>query len=256
MWRWPTVAGQKEASAKAKSKIYNIHSKLITIASEKWSDPSINSALADAISSAKREGVTSDVIERAVRRWAGIDKDASKVEEVYYEWYAPGGVAVIVRALTDNRNRTAPSMRHIFSSFGGSLGETGSVSGFAFEFGGTIVVEKPADVEEFEMMILSTDAIDYLIEENTIRIKTTREWLRSTLEAIKQAGYPIVSDWLGYTPKNYTEVTDFDKALQIYKMLEGFEADEDVEIVWNTADISDTLWKEVTEFVEKKKFRT
>jgi YebC/PmpR family DNA-binding regulatory protein len=256
MWRWPTVAGQKEASAKAKSKIYNIHSKLITIASEKWSDPSINSALADAISSAKREGVTSDVIERAVKRWSGIEKDTSKVEEVYYEGYAPGGVAVIVRALTDNRNRTAPSMRHIFSSFGGSLGETGSVSGFAFEFGGAIRVEKPESIEEFEMMILETDATDYLIESDTIRVKTTREWLKSTLENIKQSGYTISSAWLGYTPKNYTEVTDFDKALQIYKMLEEFEADEDVETVWNTADIADTLWNEVTEFVEKKKFRT
>jgi transcriptional/translational regulatory protein YebC/TACO1 len=101
---------------------------------------------------------------------------------------------VIVRALTDNRNRTAPSMRHIFSSFGGSLGETGSVSGFAFEFGGTIVVQKPKDLEGFEMMILETDATDYLIEMDTIRVKTTREGLRGTLEAIKQAGYPIISE--------------------------------------------------------------
>lgn len=256
MWRWPTVAGQKEASAKAKSKIYNIHSKLITIASEKWSDPSINSTLADAISSAKREGVTSDVIERAIRRWAGIDKDASKVEEVYYEWYAPGGVAVIVRALTDNRNRTAPSMRHIFSSFGGSLGETGSVSGFAFEFGGNIIIQKPENIDDFELMILSTDATDYQIDTDTIHVKTNREWLKGTTDTINQSGCTIISASLGYTPKNYTEVTDFDKALQIYKMLEEFDADEDVETVWNTADISDALWREVTEFVEKKRFRT
>lgn len=256
MWRWPTVAGQKEASAKAKSKIYNIHSKLITIAAEKGSDPSINAALSDAIHSAKREGVTSDVIERAIKRWAGIDKDASKVEEVYYEWYAPGGVAIIVKALTDNRNRTAPSMRHIFSAFGGSLGETGSVSNFAFDYEGETHIAKPDDMDAFEMMILDTNAKDYKTEWNEIIIITTRENYMSVKWAIEKNWYNIISSTIGYRAKNYTEVTEMDNALKIYKMLEEFEADEDVEMVWNTADISDELWKEVTEFVQSKKFRT
>lgn len=256
MWRWPTVAGQKEASAKAKSKIYNIHSKLITLAAEKWSDPSINAALADAIHSAKRDGVTSDVIERAVKRWAGIDKDSSKVEEIFYEGYAPGGVAIIVRALTDNRNRTAPSMRHIFSAFGGSLGESGSVSNFAFEYGGEIRIAKPDDMDAFEMMILDTSAEDYKIEWEEIIITTARENYASVKSAIEKTLYTINSASLGYRAKNYTEVTEMDNALKIYKMLEEFAADEDVETVWNTADISDELWKQVTEFVASKKFRT
>ena len=256
MWRWPTVAGQKEASAKAKSKIYNIHSKLITLAAEKWSDPSINAALADAIHSAKRDGVTSDVIERAVKRWAGIDKDSSKVEEIFYEGYAPGGVAIIVRALTDNRNRTAPSMRHIFSAFGGSLGESGSVSNFAFEYGGEIRIAKPDDMDAFEMMILDTSAEDYKIEWEEIIITTARENYASVKSAIEKAPYTINTASLGYRAKNYTEVTEMDNALKIYKMLEEFAADEDVETVWNTADISDELWKQVTEFVASKKFRT
>ncbi len=256
MWRWPTVAGQKEASAKAKSKIYNIHSKLITIAAEKWADPSINAALADAIHSAKREGVTSDVIERAIKRGAGIDKDASKVEEVFYEWYAPGGVAIIVKALTDNRNRTAPSMRHIFSAFGGSLGETGSVSNFAFDYNGEIHIAKPDDMEKFEMMILDTNAEDYREEWPEIIILTSRENYTSVKWTIEKTGYIINSATLGYRAKNYTEVTEMDNALKIYKMLEEFEADEDVETVWNTADISDELWKEVTDFVASRKFRT
>jgi transcriptional/translational regulatory protein YebC/TACO1 len=115
------------------------------------------------------------VIDRAIKRGAGIDKDASKVEEVFYEGYAPGGVAIIVKALTDNRNRTAPSMRHIFSAFGGSLGETGSVSNFAFDYGGEIHIEKPADMDAFEMMILDTNAEDYKTEGNEIIIITARE---------------------------------------------------------------------------------
>ena len=256
MWRWPTVAATKEKWDKAKAKIYNIHSKLITIAAEKWADPSINGALHDAIYAAKRDGVTSDVIDRAIRRWAGLDKDTSKVEEIYYEWYAPGGVAIIVRALTDNRNRTAPSIRHIFSWYGGSLGETGSVSNFAFDYGGEIHIATPDDMDTFEMMILDTDATDYSIVGDEIIVLTTRENYMSTRKSIETAPYPIISSTLGYRAKNYTEITEIDKALQIYKMLEEFAADEDVETVWNTADISDALWKETIEFAEKRKFRT
>ena len=200
--------------------------------------------------------MTSDVIERAVRRGSGLDKDVSKVEEVYYEGYAPGGVAIIVRALTDNRNRTAPSMRHTFSGYGGSLGETGSVSNFAFDYGGEIHIATPEDMDVFEMMILDTDATDYSVVDGEMVILTARESYTSVKKSIETAGYPIISSTLGYRAKNYTEVTEMDKALQIYKMLEEFEANEDVETVWNTADISDTLWQEVIEFAEKRKFRT
>jgi len=163
MWRWPTVAWQKEASAKAKSKTYAIHSKLIAIAAEKWADPGQNNSLADAIHTAKKDGVTADVIDRAIKRGAGLDKDNIKVEEIFYEWYAPGGVALIIRALTDNRNRTAPSIRHIFSAFGGNMGETGSVSNFLFDYKGQITVARPTDMDAFEMAILDTEAEDYKI---------------------------------------------------------------------------------------------
>lgn len=111
-------------------------------------------------------------------------------------------------------------------------------------------------MDAFEMMILSTDATDYRLADGQIVIITTRENYTSVKKAIETALYPILSSTLGYRAKNYTEITDRDKVLQIYKMLEEFEADEDVETVWNTADISDTLWQEVIEFAEKRKFRT
>ncbi len=256
MWRWPTVAATKEKWDRAKAKIYNIHSKLITIAAEKWADPSINGSLHDAIYSAKRDGVTSDVIERAVKRWAGLDKDATKVEEIYYEWYAPGGVAIIVRALTDNRNRTAPNIRHIFSGYGGSLGETGSVSNFAFDYRGVLVISEFIGAEDLEMAIMETLAEDYLIEENEARIFTDRTRLSEVRKSLEVAWYTIEKASLEYIPKTYVEVTDMDNALKIYKMLEEFAADEDVETVWNTAEISDDLWKKVSEFAESRKFRT
>jgi transcriptional/translational regulatory protein YebC/TACO1 len=147
-------------------------------------------------------------------------------------------------------------MRHIFSGYGGSLGETGSVSNFAFDYGGEIHIATPDDMDAFEMMILDTDATDYSVVDGEMVILTAREHYTSVKRSIETAGYPILSATLGYRARNYTEVTDMDKALQIYKMLEEFEADEDVETVWNTADISDTLWQEVIDFAERRKFRT
>ena len=256
MWRWPTVAAQKDKNAKAKAKVFTIHAKLIALAAEKWADINLNTTLADAIHTAKKDGVTADVIDRAIKRGAGLDKESVKIEEIFYEGYAPGGVAVIVRALTDNRNRTAPNMRHIFSAFGGNMGETGSVSNFAFDYVGLITIEMPTDMEEFEMTILDTDAQDYGEEDWQMVIKTDKHSFLNVKTALEKAWYTITSSTLGYSAKNYIEVTDFDNAFRIYKMLEEFDADEDVENVWNTADISDAIWTEVETFVESKKFRT
>jgi YebC/PmpR family DNA-binding regulatory protein len=249
MWRGPTVAGQKEASAKIKGKVFTIHSKLIALAAERGSDPTINTLLADAIADAKRAGVTTDVIDRAVKRGAGLDKDSQKVEEIFYEGYAPGGVAVIVRALTDNHNRTAPNMRHIFSAFWGNLGETGSVSNFLFDYLGKICIETPEDIEAFELELLG-------IGGESTKIITNKSHLVPVKSALQEAGYTIVESQLTYEAKNYIEVTEFEIALKIYKMLEAFHEDEDVEWIWNNADISDELWKEVEAFIESKKFRT
>lgn len=256
MWRWPVIARKKEASAQAKAKVNTLHAKLITLAAEKGADVSLNTSLADAISLAKKEWVTADVIDRAIKRWAGLDKDTSKVEEIFYEGYAAGGVGLIVRALTDNRNRTAPNMRHIFSAFGGNLGETGSVSSFLFEYKWIIVIDTPKDIDAFEMMILETEAENYEFEVSHTRIITGKSSFLSVKSVLQAHGYTIISSGLGYIAKGYIQVTDFDTALKIYKILEELENDEDVEIVWNNADISDDLWKEVSEFAESKKFRT
>lgn len=256
MWRWPVVAAAKEKNAKAKAKINTLHAKLIAIAAEKWSDISLNTSLADAIHSAKKDGVTADVIDRAIKRWAWLDKDSQKVEEIIYEWYAPGWVAIIVRALSDNRNRTAPNMRHIFSAYGGSLGETGTVSNFAFDYRGVISLTEYSNSDELEMAIMETSAEDYTLEWSEARITTDRTKLSEVRKSLEESGYKIEKSSFEYLPKNYIEVTDFDIALKIYKMLEEFHEDEDVEVVWNNADISDALWKEVEMKVESSKFRT
>lgn len=257
MGRGPVIQQKKEAAANERGKVYGIHSKLIALAAQGGTDEALNPALANAIASAKKASVPTDIIERAIRRGSGQDKDASAVEAILYEGYGPGGVGLIVRALTDNRNRTAPNMRHIFSAFGGSLGETGSVSNFLFSYHGVIEVDISAlGVIWFEGMILETDAEDYTIEWEYATVLTDRSALHTTSERLSHEGCIIRSASLEYKANTYVKVTDFDKALKIYKMLEAFEEDEDVEKVWNNADVSDALWQEVETFIESKKFRT
>lgn len=256
MWRWPTVAAKKDKNAKAKAKVNTMHAKLISIAAEKWGNPDLNTSLADAIHTAKKDGVTADVIDRAIARGAWLDKDAKKVEEIFYEGYAPGGVAVILRALTDNRNRTAPNIRHIFSAFGWNLGETGSVSNFMFDYTGKITIIKPENINEFEEKILETSAEDYEITEENVVIWTTTNELLNTKKNLINFGYEVTEATFFYRAKNYTQITDFDTALKLYKMFDAFSEDEDTENIWNNADIDDTLWQEVEKFIAEKTFKT
>lgn len=256
MWRWPTVQAQKEAGAKIKSKVNAIHAKLIALAAERGADPKENNALAEAITDAKKAGVTIDVIDRAIKRGAGLDAGEKKVEEVFYEGYLSWGIAVIIRALTDNRNRTAPSMRHIFSTYGGNLGETGSVSNFLYEYKGRLLLQTPSDFESFELALLDTEAEDYEKNGENTLIWTDRTHLASVKKSLEQWGYLFESSGFAYIPKNYSEVTDFDTALKVYSFLEAASEDEDIEAVWNNAEISDELWEKCREKVEASRFRT
>lgn len=256
MWRWPTVQAQKEASAKIKSKVNAIHAKLISLAAERGADPKENNALAEVITNAKKAGVTIDVIDRAIRRGAGIDTGEKKVEEIFYEGYLPGGVAIIVRTLTDNRNRTAPSMRHIFSAFGGNLGETWSVSNYLYDYKGQLTLMTPHDFESFELALLETEAENYENMGETTSIWTDRTHLASVKKSLEGAWFTFESTGFTYIPKNYSEVTDLDTALQAYSFLVACGEDEDIESVWNNADISDDLWQQVREKVEASRFRT
>ena len=257
MGRWPVVAWQKEASSQARAKAYTIHSKLIALAAQKWADTHTNMALAHAIEDARKASVPNDTIERAIRRWAWLDKDAKIVEEIFYEWYAPGGIGIIVQALTDNKNRTAPSMRHIFSAYGGNLWETWSVSNFLFEFKWIIRIDSNGiDELKFEENILETHAEDYSKNDQTFEIITDKTMLSVVKKELETLWYILLQSWLEYKAKNYIEVTDFDKGLKIYKMLEELSDNEDVASVWNNADMAEPFLQELTSFVESHRFRT
>ncbi|HRI36115.1 MAG TPA: YebC/PmpR family DNA-binding transcriptional regulator [bacterium] len=128
--KWHNIKARKGAQDKIRGKTFTIHAKLIALAAQRGGDPDKNPTLAEAIFNAKKANVPADNIDRAVKKGTGEDKNAETILELYYEGYAPGGVGVIVRTLTDNKNRTASNMRHAFSKYGGNLAETGAVSSY------------------------------------------------------------------------------------------------------------------------------
>jgi YebC/PmpR family DNA-binding regulatory protein len=255
MWRGPVIERQKQATAKERWKVFAIHAKLIAIAAAKWADPSQNAALAEAIAKARKENVPNDNIDRAVKRGSGQEKGAAQIEEVTYEGYAAGWVAVIIKALTDNRNRTAPNIRHAFSKCSANLGETGSVSNFAFRYVGEIVISWTLD-EAMEEIIMESGASDYFEQSGELIIIT--QWN----DFAKVRNF-LVSQWLEitsaegtYLPTTTVEVSEFDKALKVHTLIETLEEDEDVEAVWHNALIPQNLQEEIIAHIESHRFRT
>jgi YebC/PmpR family DNA-binding regulatory protein len=134
--KWHNIKVRKGVQDKIRGKTFTIHAKLIALAAQRGGDPDKNPALTEAIFNAKKANVPADNIDRAIKKGTGEDKSAETILELYYEGYAPGGVGMIVRTLTDNKNRTASNMRHHFSKHGGNLAETGAVSSYGFAYRG------------------------------------------------------------------------------------------------------------------------
>ena len=185
MGRWPVVAKRRDAVNAVKGKIFAIHAKLIAIAAQKWADPDMNAALHAAVYKAKKEGVPNENIDRAIKKGSGDDKDALQISEILYEGYAPGGVALIVNVLTDNKNRTVANIRHAFTKFGGNMGESGAVS-WMFHRKGVIFID-PAkhNFESVEEIAFETDIEDMVMEAWYIKITTELEDF-STVEKISR----------------------------------------------------------------------
>ncbi|EKE30057.1 MAG: hypothetical protein ACD_2C00050G0002 [uncultured bacterium (gcode 4)] len=258
MWRGPVIERQKSIANALKWKVFSIHAKLISLAAQKWWDPSENPSLYDAIEKAKKDNVPADNIARAIKKWTGEDKDSVQINEIYYEWYAPGWVWVIAKSLTDNKNRTSSNIRHIFSKYWWSLWETWSVSNFAFKFVWIIYLNLNwKKLEDIEETLMESWADDYTQEdENEVRVISQKQDLASVVKYLKEASMDISEYSLGYVPNTLSEVTDFDKALKIIKLVEDLEGDEDIEKVWHNYNISDELQNQVLDALEKARFRT
>jgi len=237
--KWATIKHKKGRMDAKKGKIFTKIGREVMLAAKGGSDPSTNSALADAIAKAKVNNVPNDTVARAIKKGSG-EMEMDNYEEIYYEGYGIGGVAVIVSALTDNRNRTGGEVRHIFDKYGGNLGMTGSVN-FLFEKKGVILIERTegSDEEELMMTALEAGADDFKAEEDSFEVLTSPENFSKVRLALENDGVEMVDAEIAMIPLTSVEITDLEIATKLNKMLDMFDDDDDIQEVWHNAELPD-----------------
>jgi YebC/PmpR family DNA-binding regulatory protein len=236
--KWHSIKHKKGALDAKRGKLFTKFIKEITVAARTGGgDPDANARLRKAILDAKAGNMPNDTIDRAIRRGTG-EEEGVNYEEITYEGYGPGGVALLIQSMTDNRNRTVAEIRHLFSKNGGNLGESGSV-GWMFEKKGYIVVSKSAKSEEelFDLVI-EAGADDLRDDEDNFEIITSPEAFEAVQGAVKGAGIePQVAE-VEFVPQNYIKLEGSD-ARQMLKLVEALEDHDDVQKVSANFDISE-----------------
>ncbi len=236
--KWANIKNKKAKTDAAKGKIFTkIGRELAVAVKSGGADPSINSKLADVIAKAKANNMPNDTIARSIKKAAG-EGDGANYEELTYEGYGPAGVAVIVEIVTDNRNRTAGEIRHIFDKAGGSMGATGCVS-WMFNKKGFIVIENDGKINEEELMMLALDAgaDDFVPAEDTYEIYTDPEAFSTVRKALEDAGYSFLEAETDMIPQNTVAVSGDDVLKKIYWMLDQFDEHDDVQNVYHNAEL-------------------
>ena len=247
--KWSTIKHKKGAADAKRGVLFTKLSREIIVAARSGgADMDMNFRLRLAVQNAKSANMPSDTIERAVQKGSGTGADADHLQEVSYEGYAPGGAAIIVQALTDNRNRTVADIRSQFTKSGGNLAEAGAV-GWGFESKSTIIAECAADTDPEEIALLAVDsgAEDFDISDQTINFTTEAtdlDKLRSALETMD--GVTVDTAELAMVPKMMTEL-EASKARQTLRLLEALEDLDDVQKVFSNADFSDEVLAEFAE---------
>lgn len=254
--KWHNIKHRKAAQDAKKGKVYSIHSKFIALAAQNWWDPDTNSTLAMAIEKAKKEWVPNDNIARAIKKWTWDDKSWIQISEIVYEWYSPWWIAILVNVLTDNKNRSSASIKHIFSKFWWNLWEAWTVS-WMFKRKGIIIIDSSRyNYDNIEEMIFETNAEDISLEDDIIKIITKVEDLNEIVKFFEEKQIEIEEYEVDYIPENEAIVEDFDKVLRFKKMYEAFDEDEDVQSISSNEVISEKLINEVEAFIDKNTFRT
>lgn len=230
--KWSKIKNKKGSEDAKKGKIFTKHARNITVAAREGGlDPEYNASLKTAIEMAKADNMPNDNIDRAIKKASG-EAGGDNFERVIYEGYGPGGVAFIVDCLTDNKNRTAPDIRHIFDKNGGNLGTDGSVM-FLFEKKGEIIVNgESKDLDDFMMDALEAGASDIKeLEEGYYEALTEVADFNDTLDKLRDMGYKIESANISYIA-NEIEV-DSDHHEKLFKLVDALEDNDDVQEVYN-----------------------
>jgi YebC/PmpR family DNA-binding regulatory protein len=244
--KWSSIKHKKGAADKKRGKLFSKLSRAIIVAAKEGGpDPAGNLALQNAIEKAKSYSMPKDNIDRAIAKGAGTDADAAAFETIVYEGYGPSGVAVIVEALTDNRNRTASEVRHTFAKNDGNLGTAGAVA-WLFERRGIVLVEAEG-VDEDELMLAAAEggAEDVVLDGTTFTVSCDVADLVAVREAIESAGFSVDSAELTMVPKTTVEVADEGEAKKILRLMDQLEDNDDVQDVYANFDIPEQVLETV-----------
>jgi len=233
--KWANIKNKKEKTDAQKGKIFTKIGREIAIAVKEGggADPANNSKLRDVIAKAKAANMPNDNIARSIKKASG-DGNAVDYEEVVYEGYGPGNIAVIVNVLTDNRNRIAAEMRHIFSKSGGNMGASGSVA-WMFDKKGLIVIERTALMDEDEVMMQALDAgaEDFIAQDDAFEVYTAPADFSVVREALEKLGYNFLSAEISQIPKDTRTIDDAETIEKIERFLERMDENDDVQEVFH-----------------------
>jgi YebC/PmpR family DNA-binding regulatory protein len=234
--KWASIKHKKKAVDAKRGQLFTKLARAIQVAArDAGGDPAGNPALANAVEKAKDARMPKDNIERAIAKGTGADSDADAIEEVVYEGYGPGGVAILVEALTDNRNRTGSEVRHAFSSSGGNLGEPGSVA-WIFEKKGSLVADGSRYSEDDLLPAIDAGAEDVALDGDVWEVVTAPADMQAVRAALEQAGVELESAELVQRPTTRTPVED-DVVARLMRLIETLEDHDDVQAVHANFDI-------------------
>ncbi|NLY08671.1 MAG: YebC/PmpR family DNA-binding transcriptional regulator [Tissierellia bacterium] len=236
--KWNNIKNRKGKEDAKRAKVFTkLGRSIIVAAREGGPDPDYNPALKAAIDKAKAENMPNDNIDRAIKKATG-DGSSDNYEEVRYEGYGPGGVAVLVDCLTDNRNRTAADVRHAFDKYGGNLGQDGCVS-FMFDRKGLIAIEREnvKDEDELTMLALDLGADDFVGSEDGVEIITAPDVFNAAKEGLEEAGYTLAMAEITFLPQNESTLANEEHIKQMNAMIDVLEDHDDVQEVYHNWDM-------------------
>ncbi len=244
--KWSTIKHKKGAADAKRGKLFSKLTRAIIVAAKEGGpDPGSNLALQNAVEKARSYSMPKDNIDRAIAKGAGTGDDAAAYETVVYEGYGPAGVAVVVEALTDNRNRTAGEVRHTFAKNDGNLGTSGAVL-WLFERRGVVLVAAD-DVDEDELMLAAAEggADDVSRDGSSFQVLTAAEHLATVRDAVEAAGFEVESAELTLLPKTTVAVEDENEAKKILRLVDQLEDNDDVQEVYANFDIPERVLEAV-----------
>jgi YebC/PmpR family DNA-binding regulatory protein len=243
--KWAQIKRKKGAADARRGQLFTKLARAISVAArDGGGDPDGNAALANAIEKAKALRMPKENIERAIAKGVGAGGEAAAIEAVTYEGYGPGGVAILIESLTDNRNRTAADIRHLFSRADANLGEPGSVS-WMFDKKGVLLVDAARWSEDDLMPAIDAGADDLVEEGDSIRISCEPGQLRAVREALEQAGIEVQSTEQTMVPRTVVELDPGD-ARKLLKLLDSLDEQDDVDTVYANFDIGADILEQVT----------